>query len=173
MRKVYRTRFGSSLPARFELVDVSLLNWFTDAQALQVEQKYFRQYPARGRFIHHAIYGALSSPDAYPDTIKDWLEVLPSMGEINDLQDDLGHMISTVQDRPQMVVVHCRAGHDRTGEVIAAYQMRYLGMSYREAYAKANAVAKRPLNPLSRYGLMWYAYYLKDVLGISSVGDIE
>ncbi len=173
MRKAYRARFGFSLPMRFELVDVSLLNWFTDSQALQIEQSFFRLHPEKGKFIHHAIYGAISSPEAYPESIKDWLETLPSMGEINNLQNDLGDMINTVQDKPQMIVVHCRAGHDRTGEVIAAFQMRYLNMSYQETYAKANAVAGRPLNPLNRYGLMWYAYYLRDVLGISTVGDIE
>ncbi len=173
MRRAYRARIGLSLPMRFELVDVSLLNWFTDSQALQIEQGFFKLHPEKGKFVHHAIYGAISSPEAYPESIKEWLEIVPSMGEINDLQNTLGDMINTVHDQPQMIVVHCRAGHDRTGEVIAAFQMRYLNMSYQEAYAKANAVAGRPLNPLSRYGLMWYAYYLRDVLGISTVGDIE
>ncbi|GAA4648807.1 hypothetical protein GCM10023116_10800 [Kistimonas scapharcae] len=178
MQSAYRARMGASLPARFELVDISLLNWFTDAKELQLEKQYFRMNPEKGRFKHHAIYGALSSPNAYPETMKNWLEVLPSMGEISALEDDLGYLISTVNDKPQMVVVHCRAGHDRTGEVVAAFQMRYLGMSHREAFAKANATKGHPgkplpINPLSRNGLMWYAYYLRDVMGISTVGDIE
>ena len=173
MQAAYRTRMGAALPAQFELVDISLLNWFTDAKELQLEKQYFRMHPERGRFKHHAIYGALSSPNTYPETMKNWLEILPSMGEISELEDELGYLISTVNDKPQMVVVHCRAGHDRTGEVVAAFQMRYLGMSYQEAYTKANATKGNPINPLSHYGLMWYAYYLRDVMAISTVGDID
>ena len=173
MQSAYEGRYGKPLPEKFELVDVSLLNWFTDAEAIKIEQNYFKHNPEKGRMIHHPIYGALFSPSMYPEMLQDWLEQIPSFGEIGSLEDNLGQIVSTAGDRPQMVLVHCRGGHDRTGEVIAAYQMRYLGISYRTAYAQANAAAKGVISPYSRNGLEWYAYYLRDVLGIHTVGEID
>lgn len=173
MQSGYEVRYGASLPEKFELVNVSLLNWFTDSEAIKIEQNYFKKNPDKGRMIHHPIYGALFSPAMYPEMLQDWLEQMPSFGGIGSLEDNLGQIVSTAGDRPKMVLLNCRDGYGRTGSVTASYQMRFLGISYRTAYVQANAAAKGLINPYSRYESEWYAHYLRDVLGIHTIGEIE
>lgn len=71
-----------------------------------------------------------------------------------------------------IIYVHCEAGFDRTGEVIAAYQLRYQGNSYNQAYRNAVKVAGRNIRAFSKHGLQWYAYYLREVERLPTIGDI-
>lgn len=85
---------------------------------------------------------------------------------------DLKTGLDTDEKKPLVIYVHCEAGFDRTGEVIAAYQLRHQGKSYHQAYQNAVEVAGRQISSFSKHGLQWYAYYLREVEKVPTIGDI-
>ncbi|MGY4534167.1 hypothetical protein ACVW0Y_003305 [Pseudomonas sp. TE3786] len=168
---------GVPLPDKVYLIDVSLVNSINPAEAadLKIEQGFWQQNPTLGKLINHPVYGSITSPNDYPSALRKRLEKIPTISRIDDLVVDLQALLKM----PQMsgvtlaIYVHCEAGKDRTGEVAAAYAMKYLGSSYAKAYANANAIAKRAISQFSRNELQWYAYYLKDVRKVPSIGPIN
>jgi protein tyrosine/serine phosphatase len=48
-------------------------------------------------------------------------------------RDDLIRLLDAFRTAARPILIHCKAGADRTGEAVALYQMEYLGKSKREA----------------------------------------
>lgn len=53
------------------------------------------------------------------------------------------------------VVVHCHAGKDRTGLVLAAYLIRYEGLAAGEAIARVRAVKPNAMSALGYEAMVW------------------
>lgn len=168
---------GAPLPAKVYVVDVSLVNTVNPAEAadLKIEGAFWQQNPTLGKLINHPVYGSLSSPNDYPSAVRKRLEKIPTLSRIDDLVVDLQALLKMPQMSgiPLAIYIHCEAGKDRTGEVAAAYSMKYQGVPYSEAYANANSVAGRTISKFSRNDLQWYAYYLKDVRKVPTIGPIK
>ncbi|WP_299728197.1 tyrosine-protein phosphatase [uncultured Endozoicomonas sp.] len=163
---------GAELPPNLLILDISLLNTVVESSLLRIEEHYARTHPDRLLLIHHPVYGALSSPDHHHHALAHHLAHIPFLEGTYRLVESLHAHMSRDYGRPVAVFVHCKAGSDRTGMVIGAYQMLYLGMSYREAIQRAEEVAGRPIKYLQHNGLKWMAHYYRDVLGIHTVGEI-
>lgn len=168
---------GRTLPPTFKVIDISLVNELTPGEKhdLDVERAYWRSRPEQGQLINNPIYGSLTSPNDYPAAVRRRLEQKPSLGHLGALIDQIHGLVSARSSDgvPVLLYVHCEAGKDRTGEVIAAYSIKYMGVSYRAALANAQTVAGRNISRFSRNGLQWQAYYLTDYLGIPTVGPID
>lgn len=167
---------SGSLPEDFVIVDVSLINHFVPGERahLKVEQRFWKDNPAKGWLIHHPVYGALTSPNLYPVHERKRLERLPNIDHLDALIDQL-HVLLTQpgpKGAPLLIYVHCEAGKDRTGETIASFGMKYLGQSYRDVLDAATALAERDISRFSKHELQWYGDYLADVLRIPTVGPI-
>jgi|APAra7269096714_1048519.scaffolds.fasta_scaffold10404_5 hypothetical protein len=169
-----RQAAGDAWPARFRIVDVSLMNEIAEATAVDAERRYWAAHPGRGRFIHHPLFGALSDPADYPAFLRLMIERWSGLDRMGDLLRQLQALLQTPTGDgiANVVFVHCRAGRDRTGQAIASYGMRYLGRSYREAIADAEQVAGRALVRFSRYGIAWYAHQLADRDQVPTIGPI-
>jgi hypothetical protein len=168
---------GQVLPPTFKVIDISLVNELTGGEKkdLAVEKAYWSTHPAQGQLINNPIYGSLTSPNSYPSSKRKELEKHPSLGHLGDLIDRIHALLTTrsADGIPVLLYVHCEAGKDRTGEVIGAYAMKYMGVSYKDALANAHAVAGRKLGTFNRHGLEWHAYYLADYEGITTIGPIN
>ena len=172
IRNIVKNKLHRTLPSDTFLIDISLINPVIEEQDLKRESLFFKQNPDKGILINHPIYGALTSPNSYPEELRKELEQIPSLGHLSRLVENINELIDTKNSKAQIIYVHCEAGHDRTGEVIAAYQMRYAQISYECAYSNANKIAGRLISGYSQSGLQWYAYYLKDIKNIKTIGDI-
>lgn len=164
------------LPTQFTIIDVSLLNKISpkDRDTLAVEHKFWDQNKDKGSLINHAIFGNITSPDDYSVEKRKILEKLPSIDRLDELVVQLHTLMSqNLQNNPSLIYVHCEAGKDRTGEVIAAYSMKYQGVSYNNAIKNAHDVAGRNLSRFSENAIKWYAWYLKDIEKSSTVGPVE
>ena len=98
--------------------------------------------------------------------------------------DKLHQLIQSLQqakeqayDKPTALYVHCAAGVDRTGEVIACYQMLVNGKSYKAALAEAEDFAQTtsgdPFSKYNAWAIKLYAYFLKEHEDIKTIGDID
>ena len=167
---------GRALPAQFRIIDISLVNELTPGEKndLAVEKAYWSSHPAQGQLINHPIYGSLTSPHDYPTDVRMRLERKPSLGHLGDLIEKIHTLLTTrsADGVPVLLYVHCEAGKDRTGEAIAAYSMKYMGVPYKAALVDADTIAGRDISRFSRNGLQWHAFYLTDVERIPTVGPI-
>lgn len=166
---------GAAWPERVQIVDVSLLNEIADSRDLQIERRFWREHPHLGRFVHHPIFGALTNPTELPRPIRRALERSGGLDRMDELLERLRALLrEPVREGVALAVfVHCRAGRDRTGQVIASYGMRHQRQSYRDAIANADRVAGRAVSRFSRHGMQWYAYKLADRDHIPSIGPID
>lgn len=168
---------GTPMADKVFVVDISLVNEVIPAEAndLKIEKNFWQQNPTLGKLINHPVYGSLTSPNDYPSAVRKQLEKIPTVSKIDDLLLDLQALLKTPQMSgiPLAIYVHCEAGKDRTGEVAAAYAMKYQGVSYAAAYANANLIAERDISKYSKNELQWYAYYLKDIKKLPTIGPIK
>ena len=95
-------------------------------------------------------------------TLRQWLETsqLPFQPQPNP-QPDL----------PCVFNVHCSGGCDRTGELIGAYRLRYMGASWLDMWGEQPC--GRPMGCSNYRALQWYAFWLNETFGfaISSIGE--
>lgn len=72
-----------------------------------------------------------------------------------------------------IIYIHCDEGKDRTGEAAACYLMQYKGYSYNDVVALDTKIAQRPIREHKLNAIRWYAFYLRDIEGISTIGTID
>ncbi len=162
----------TTLPEDIFVLDISLISKLAESHLLKLEQAFTQTNPDLVHLIHYPVYGAVSNPDYYPGSVLQIMLNLPFIGDVYSLVDKLRNLLNQQQSRPVAIFVHCQAGSDRTGMVIGAYQMQFLGKSYLEVIEEAEEIAGRPVKSLQKRGLKWIAYYLRDSKGIQSVGTI-
>ncbi|MDP0561327.1 MAG: dual specificity protein phosphatase family protein [Candidatus Endonucleobacter sp. (ex Gigantidas childressi)] len=155
------------------LINISLINNIAEESHLKTEELFFKNNPDKGEFINHPIYGAPTSPNNYPPDRRKEIENTPDIDDISGLLSNIKKKLDHKKDRPQIIYIHCQSGFDRTGVVIAAYQMRYSQCSYESAYINANKIAGRLITNNCHAGLQWYAYYLQDIENLTSIGAIN
>ena len=165
---------GALLPESVKIIDVSLVNSIekSEKRHLEKERSFFAQNPELGEVINRPIYGI---PISVRHTHRKWRKHFSKKwgkDKLESLINNLSTWLNKNQDIPVIIYVHCEAGFDRTGEVIAAYQLRFQGKSYHEAYQNAVEVAGRNISSFSKHGLQWYAYYLREVTRLPTIGDI-
>jgi hypothetical protein len=168
---------GGVLPEQYFLIDISLVNSINPNEAadLAIERQFWKVNSHLGQVINHPVYGSLTSPNDYPEQVRKKLERIPTLSSTDVLLENIQSLLLANQANAQPLVlyIHCEAGKDRTGEVAAAYAMKYQGSSYLDAYANAKRIAGRDLSSFSRNELQWYAYYLREVQNVQTIGDIR
>lgn len=168
---------GQALPDQFFLIDISLVNSINpnEAKDLGIERRFWNANATLGQVINHPVYGSLTSPHDFPEAERKRLEMIPTLSSTDVLLENIQSLLMTKQlnGLPLVLYIHCEGGKDRTGEVAAAYAMRYLGSTYADAYANAKRIAGRDISSFSRNELQWYAYYLRDIQKLPTIGDIH
>lgn len=171
--KDYLANQGMSLGSNYKLLDVSLLNFFREKKALDGEKEWFHKHKDTGRLLIHSIYGSLTNPVHLSEEIRNDVLRHYDMDGLKSLMKHLEKMMNEQHSHDLIIYVHCEAGKDRTGAVAACYLMQYKGYSYNQVISLDNQIAGRDIEVFCVNAIRWYAFYLRDVLNISSVGTIE
>ncbi len=77
-------------------------------------------------------------------------------------------------NRPVVFYVHCDGGCDRTGEMIAAYRLRYMGWNWKQTWSEQPCISPdtpvRPMGCNNYRALQWFAFWLNETQGFSITG---
>lgn len=134
MRRRAMETGNHTLASNVYIIDVSFNNAFDDDPS---EHQFWEKNPSKGKYINWPLgVAGLLPPSSYseeerrrmanstvwdvdkiPDRIIDLRELVISPGPIDP---------ATGRPRPVAVYVHCTAGCDRTGQVVAAYRLSYM-----------------------------------------------
>ncbi|MCK5894924.1 MAG: dual specificity protein phosphatase family protein [Endozoicomonadaceae bacterium] len=155
----------SALPESIYFIDVNLLTMYNPKEVanFNIENNFFLQYPSVGELVHY---------DANAIFLKGFL--LGIVGKLTDnIITNLHDLLLEKKVKLRIIYVHCEAGLDRTGIIIAGYAMRYLEYTYTEALALNVKLNLRNPNMSAQMIIQLYAKYLKDVIGISTIGNTD
>jgi hypothetical protein len=172
---------GCEVPANFTLVDVSLL-WVENPQdnnreraLLIAEDAFFTAHPGFGQVHMWPMHGTSLDP-ADPSIAVHREYLAQHLDEW--LQDSLVSRVDTVRkwlEDPAaagmhasvVIYVHCYGGCDRTGELIGAYSLRYLNMTWEEVRDQNGARCRpdRDYDEANCHALQWYGIWLNLTYG--------
>ena len=171
--KVYLQNLEKPVPDDFKIFDICLLNHLAESEEIDIEKNWFHLHSETGKFRLHPLYGALINPCLLPKKIRDLTIHFDDIDGLKHLMKKLHKLLSSKSESNLVIYIHCKAGKDRTGEASACYLMEYQGYSYQDALALDLKIAKRDLRSLSINAIRWYAYYLKDVKHMHTIGEIN
>lgn len=165
---------GVKLSDQLTLVNLSFLNHVTESEEIKIEKEWFQQHPDSGKFWHHSLFGSLINPVQLSKEIRDFTIRHHDLDGMKSLMKKIHKALeSDTLGDDCIIYMHCNAGKDRTGEAAACYLMEYKGYSYKEALALDEQIAKRPLREMSINAIRWYAYYLREMKHLQSIGEID
>jgi protein-tyrosine phosphatase len=136
-----------------------------------LEENFFKANPSLGEAHMKQIFGDLTSPAVLPRSYVEEQAKTLDTWQIDHLPTyipSLNKMLKTKgpQGVPTVIYFHCECGCDRTGEIAGSYAMKYLNMTYVQAYAWDDEVAGRWILPNHNWALEWYCEYLNYVEGM-------
>ncbi len=171
--KAYIAKEGGHIQDNFKIMDLSFLNNLQEHEAIEIEKDWFTIHPETGCFWLHPLYGALINPLDLDTKVRDAIARDHDTDGLKTLMAHLGKIIQAPCSSDFVLYMHCRAGKDRTGEASACYLMQYKGYSYKQAIQFDEEIAKRKLSFLSMNAIRWYAFYLRDIKNMTTIGDID
>ena len=173
---------GVKVPTSFYIIDVNLLNlrYTSDVNKLEEEFDYFKTHPDLGRLVFWDTGGTeVSQTDEAISTDVEFKTYLAQnidgwLGDNLDTRvDSLRQMLNNGKSligasAPIVIYVHCVAGCDRTGELIGAYEMRYLDKSWNDVNSESvNFCDGQPISCENYRALQWYCHWLNQKNGFS------
>lgn len=164
---------GKTLPETFSLIDLSFLNYVKESPEIDVEKNWFQANPSKGTFWLNSLYGTEVNPVDLPKDVRDHTLKHHDIDGLKALMQKVRAYVENKTAQCSVVYMHCMAGKDRTGAASACYLMQYEGMSYDAAVSLDKKIADR--DPYGHFmnDIRWYAFYLRDILNMSSIGKID
>jgi hypothetical protein len=171
LRKRALSEAHQPLPASFDLVDVSLNTAVDKGEAAERAFWALGAHAQLGRLVEWPLgLAGLLPPSDFP-VAKRRAMAVQSVWKVDQLPARVAAVranLTTRATRPQVYVVHCEAGCDRTGEFVGAYRMRYNAATPVEMYAADTRECGRSPNYFATTALEWFCLYL-NVTGAASV----
>jgi Tyrosine phosphatase family len=161
------------LPSNYLLIDLSFLHVPPEEFDIEVEQDWFLVNPDTGSLWLNPLHGTLIDPLYLPACVRDLMIEHYDFDGLKTLIPHIRNLMEQSAERDVVIYMHCSLGKDRTGEACACYLMQYLCYSYADAMELNDKIAGRPVGEIHRNAIRWYAFYLRDFLGITTVGLIE
>ncbi|MCY4418494.1 MAG: protein-tyrosine phosphatase family protein [Cytophagales bacterium] len=167
-------------PKEKEVIFISLMNHLQEAADLHAEVQFFarKQHAPPGYVLNLPVMEAITKPEKFPKAIRYAIaKKLPTFSLIPIWTEQIRSLLIQKTQNPRIIYIHCFRGIDRTGTMVAAYQMRYMGKSYEEARKESTEMAK--LGPrediffYSIWAIQWYALYLREGLNMRHIGNID
>lgn len=171
---------GSRFPKKpFELIDVSLLS---DHSSIALEHsvfsEHFRSFPSFNYEHFDQLFAKACAtrqsdrfegcptsmqPGLLGPRVRSRLAADFEQWEGDALEERVLALRALLEQRgpvARVIFFHCGCGCDRTGEMFAAYAMRYLNMSLTDAWVENVQVAGRSLVYSMQVASQWYCEYL-------------
>lgn len=105
---------------------------------------------------------ASMQPGSTSPEVKDFLAGRFEEWEGDSLDNHVAKVRALLTQKGRRIIFfHCASGKDRTGEFFAAYAIRYMNMSFTEAWAKNVQVARRMTIYAVQIAAQWYCEYLR------------
>lgn len=164
---------GERLPSSYRVLDLTLMNSISDYKMLGSEKQWFKAHPEAGELWIYPLYGSNLDPLRFTPERRTKIIKTDDIDGLKPLMRQLHQAVQTQHTTPYLIYLHCKAGKDRTGEAAACYLMQFKGFSYQEVVALDAWIAEREVHPQKLNAIRWYAFYLRDVLKLSTVGSIE
>lgn len=174
MLGVRANEVGLSLGNNPYLIDLSLMNFIDENKA----ETDFWKDPAnndKGEFLNWPLgLAGLVHPESYTEEERRKMANSTDVWSFDQLPDRIPELIkllntpgpidpATGSPRPVLIYIHCAAGCDRTGEIIAAYRMYHINKASPHAvtdlYERNIKECGRPQNWYGTGGLEWYCLY--------------
>ncbi len=176
LEKTIRERLsakGLSLSTDFLLVDISLLSAPDELRFTAIEKEWYRKNPSLGCYWSHPLYGIQDSPIGLSREVRREEIAQHKVKQLRIFLKNLRTMVTTRCEREVVLYAHCRAGTDRVGEIAACYMMQYGGYSYDQVMAENRKIAGGEIHVGTQNAIAWYAFYLRDTKGVTTIGKIE
>lgn len=157
----------------YKLHTICLMNFLAEKEELDVEQEWFKAHRSAGDLYVHPIVGSHINPIDFAKEKRSKILNHQDVDGLKSLMQYIKTLMDAKDNTDSIIYLHCKAGIDRTGEVVACYLMQFKGYSYKQALEHNKQFAKREMPRPFRNAVRWYAFYLKDVLNISTVGQID
>lgn len=167
----YLLEYGRPISTDFKLICISLLNNFADRKECMIESKWFSCHPDKGCIWRYPLFGYCCSPFYIPQNLRKVFYFTDTDG-VRYLVRYLKKLVDFDYGEDVVIYMHCYAGKDRTGEASACYLMQYKGYSYSSTMSLNQQIARRKLQLMSINAIRWYAYYLREVCHLTSIGKI-
>jgi len=162
-------------PENVYMVVVSLVG--SSSSILKDENQYFDKHPQRGEHVNMPILGERDDPAKYDED-----HIMKKVKSVSWMKDDLDQILAFLHNRVTdfstkrnvFVVFHCQHGHDRTGEVAAAWGLRYGLMNWKQVNALNYEIGLPLLHSHIQFpnqrALTWYCFYLQYHSGYDDLG---
>eukprot|EP00762_Andalucia_godoyi_P005056 ANDGO_03935.mRNA.1 hypothetical protein DDB_G0285459 len=153
--------------ASFSFYDLSFISNFSPTEKIDfnAEISFFLKHPQLGFMYPWGLHGVSSAqcPWEYTEDVRLQLASTFPRWDKDALVPNTAflHTMLTENKKPVVAYGHCEEGIDRTGEMMAAYQMRFLNLSFPESMKIADAVGGRPIHIENRCAAQWFCYYLQ------------
>jgi len=159
---------GVTLPKGYVIADIDVMKFEDgsyDGQESLSEFEYFQTNPQDGEFIFWRTTGTNTNATQTTMTsalrtylVSTYDQWAPDM--LIDRANALKQMLATRASNPIVYYLHCDCGCDRTGEVIGAYSLTHLNMTWAQYTVLNQQISGRSqCCPMYRQ-LQWYCLYL-------------
>ena len=153
------------------VLEMSLSNSLDDKNGLLASRAFWSEVEnfGRGRLAEWPIgVSGIVPPSVVAKS--EWEEVVNKMWEVDQLPQRVDKIneirklgfkgiFPDAAERPLILLLHCNAGCDRTGEMIGAYRYSTTDLTAKEMYQLDVKECGRPPNYYSTHALEWYCIY--------------
>ncbi len=162
----------------YRLVDINLMQWgnANEVAMILAEHNFFRDYPELGEFHFWETNGTGLCPLEPPlnnpavqqylaTNLASWLgDELADQADQSGRMQQLRSWLEAENDMPNVIYAHCEGGIDRTGELMGAYYLRWMGKSWAEINQLNFEIANRAFGCNNFRATLWYCIYLVEVM---------
>jgi hypothetical protein len=155
------------MPAEYRIYDINLQQWENAGEVPQIESEYdfFKKNTDKGWFDFWETKGTGICPFLAPLDDHSVMKYL-ALNLDQWLSDTLVTRTENLRrilewkPSPTVVYVHCSGGVDRTGEMMGAYYLRWMNMTWEEVNIRNLQCAGIQFGCNNYRAALWYAIYL-------------
>jgi len=165
---------GVPFPTNFTIQSVNLLSFAPELAELELEKEFFATHPELGSVAHFPLRGIYKpsivekgctyahvsncdmeyrnygQPRNFSDEERTNMALSFGVDWATDEQleqhaDQIHEWMITPAKVPRIIAIHCHFGTDRTGEMVAAYEMKYLHTPLQKFLQRSNELTGRGL----------------------------